>query len=86
MDKRVVAAIRACSTKSELNDVFSRFDIKSLPDKYSTLVEAMYNPQMFFSCSAPDDELRYELALELFLTMSWKTSELLQNVRGVQNA
>lgn len=34
----------------------------------------MYSPEMFFSSGEPALKQRYELTVEMFLTMEWKLS------------
>ena len=76
----LVAAIRACATREELEDTFDRFSVSDLDVRYSVLVEAMYNPQMFFSNGSPSIKQKYELTVEMFLTMEWKLSELYEKM------
>jgi hypothetical protein len=70
----IVGALRECTTRKDLEDVFRRFKHTELSEKISLLLEAMGNPQVFFSNGTPTDEQRYELAIQMFLTMSWKFS------------
>lgn len=72
----VVGALRACSNKKALENVFIKFDIgeTSLKERITLLLEAMGNPQMFFSIGEPSLEQRYELTIQMFLSMSWKYS------------
>lgn len=72
----VVGALRACSNKKALENVFIKFDISetSLKERITLLLEAMGNPQMFFSIGEPSLEQRYELTIQMFLSMSWKYS------------
>lgn len=72
----IVGALRACSSKNALENVFIKFDIgeKSLEERIELLFEAMGNPQMFFSIGEPSPKQRYELTIQMFLSMSWKYS------------
>ena len=72
----VVGALRACSNKKALENVFIKFDIGTafLEERRELLLEAMGNPQMFFSIGEPSLEQRYELTIQMFLSMSWKYS------------
>ena len=56
--------------------MFIKFDIKetSLEERINLLLEAMGNPRMFFSIGEPSLEQRYELTIQMFLSMSWKYS------------
>ena len=49
LDKVVVGALREATDRKSIENIFNRFDIKTIKDKTSYLVEAMHNPQLFFS-------------------------------------
>ncbi|MGI5116888.1 hypothetical protein [Treponema sp. SP13] len=68
----LVAGIRECETREEVENTFALFSVSDDKERYDVLVEAMYQPEMFFSTDNPAWKLRYELALELFLTKTWK--------------
>ena len=70
----IVGALRECTTRKDLEDIFQRFRRTKLSDKTSLLLETMGDPKVFFSNGTPTDEQRYELAIQMFLTMSWKFS------------
>ena len=72
----LIGAIRACKSRSQLEDVFEKFGTSGNKLRFKILMKAMYDPQFFFSCEDPDSDLRYELAVEMFLTMNWKVSAL----------
>lgn len=72
----LIGAIRACKSRSQLEDVFEKFGTSGNELRFDILMKAMYDPQFFFSCESPDSDLRYELAVEMFLTMNWKVSAL----------
>lgn len=76
----IIGAIRACSDRAILEKTFSTFNIEDYKERYDILVDAMYNPEMFFSCEEPDLKQKYELALELFLTMEWKLSAVYEQM------
>lgn len=70
----IVGALRECTTRKDLEDVFHRFKCTELSEKIALLLETMGNPKVFFSNGTPTDAQRYELAIQMFLTMSWKFS------------
>ena len=76
----LVGAIRGCSTREDLETTFDLFKKSDLQERYDILVEAMYNPQMFFSNASPALRQKYELTVEMFLTMEWKLSELYEKM------
>lgn len=76
----LIGAIRGCSTRNDLETTFDLFKVNDLEARYDTLVEAMYNPQMFFSNGVPDVKQKYELTVEMFLTMEWKLSEMYEKM------
>ena len=72
----LIGAIRGCSTRNDLDTTFDLFKIDDLEKRYEALVEAMYSPKMFFSNGSPELRQKYELTVEMFLTMEWKLSEM----------
>lgn len=80
----VIGAIRACSDRKMLERTFDTFAIKDLANRYDLLVEAMYNPEMFFSNENPELIQKYELAVELFLTMEWKLTEVYKRMEMIK--
>lgn len=76
----IIGAIRACSDREMLERTFNRFSIDDLANRYDLLVEAMYKPKMFFSNESPNLNQKYELALELFLTMEWKLAAVYEQI------
>lgn len=80
----LIGAIRACKNRIQLEDVFEKFGTSDNDSRFDILMKAMYNPQFFFSCDNPNTDLRYELAMEMFLTMNWKVSALCEKPELVQ--
>lgn len=76
----IIGAIRACTDRAILEKTFDTFSISDYQLRYDILVEAMYSPEMFFSTGNPDIKQKYELAVELFLTMEWKFSSLCERI------
>lgn len=79
----VVGALRCCTTREQVDDVFSRFDVTAFRERYDTLVKAMYSPRVFFSSASPTDEQKQELALEMFLSGDWKVYGLYDKLEQV---
>jgi len=75
-NKRLVGALQQCDTKELVEDTFSRFGVSGYPPKTNHLVEAMGNPELFFSDGGEDVETRYATVLSMFLTAEWKINEL----------
>lgn len=76
----LIGAIRACESREVLESTFSLFKVSDTQEKYDILVEAMYSPEMFFSTGDPLIEQKYELAVEMFLTMTWKVSSIFEKL------
>lgn len=76
----LIGAIRACVSRNDLETTFGLFHVSDTQEKYDVLVEAMYSPEMFFSSGSPVIEQKYELAVEMFLTMTWKVSSILEKL------
>ncbi len=78
---RIISALKACTTKELIEDTFIRFDVSALNERTEMLNECMGNPQTFYSSG--DDvsiENKYELTIQMFLTMSWKMNELYERM------
>lgn len=73
--KIVAGALRECTKREQVDDVFLRFEIDSLQDKIDCLNECMGNPKTFFSAGADASlETIYELTIAMFLTGAWKVA------------
>lgn len=73
--KIVAGALRACTKREQVDDVFARFEIDSLQDKIDCLNECMGNPKTFYSVgNDATSEVKYELAIAMFLTGAWKVA------------
>jgi len=75
-NKIVVGALQQCESKELVEDTFIRFGISDYSPKTNHLVEAMGNPELFFSESSIDCESRYATVLSMFLTGEWKMNKL----------
>ena len=75
-NKIVVGALQQCSTKDLVEDTFTRFGISEYSPKTCHLIDAMGNPELFFSEGNIDNEGRYATVLSMFLTGEWKMNKL----------
>jgi len=76
INKIVVGALQQCETMELVEDTFTRFCISEYSPKTDHLVEAMGNPELFFSDGNIDNEGRYATVLSMFLTGEWKMNKL----------
>lgn len=81
----VIGGIRACDTRIALESAFDLFEVDDRQKRIDILIEAMYTPEVFFSCNNPELEVRYDLTIEMFLSMDWKITELYHNT-GLHDA
>lgn len=75
-DDVIIGALRACTTRSQIENIFNRFEIpeKDLEIRTSLLLNAMGDPEVFFSVGSPTEQEKYELIIQMFLSMTWKYS------------
>lgn len=81
----IIGALRACTERAAIEKVFDKFCKENnfkLEDKTDLLIEAMGSPQTFFSTGNPTVEQKYELVIEMFLSMTWKFSLLCKGKRA----
>ena len=76
LDKIVVSALKACTTRAYIEDTFRRYDVTDTQEKIDKLNQCMGDPQTFFSPGDVSLEETYELTIQMFLTMSWKLNEI----------
>jgi hypothetical protein len=77
----IVSALKACTTRKFIEDTFARFDVDVLDERTDMLNESMGNPQTFFSSGdSVSIEDKYELTMQMFLTMSWKMNDLYERM------
>jgi uncharacterized ParB-like nuclease family protein len=72
MDSLRLNAIKRCSNEDALNDMFKDFGISSDEEKVSALIEAMGNPETFYSCGIPSADKQCEALIGAFLSGVWK--------------
>jgi len=80
LNKMVVGALQQCDTKNQVEDIFTRFDICEYSQKADHIVDAMGNPELFFSEGSMDPEDRYATVLSMFLTGEWKLNRLYEKM------
>ncbi|MGP1414417.1 MAG: hypothetical protein ACTTJ6_00590 [Treponema sp.] len=74
----IVGALVKCSKREDIELVFGKFGIsdEDFIERRNLLLEAMGSPKMFFSVGEPTDKQKYELTVQMFLSMSWKFSAM----------
>jgi hypothetical protein len=82
-DEIMVGALEKCKSRESIEDVFNRFQVTGSEDKMKRLTETMGNPQTFFGSQSLSIEDKYELTVQMFLTMSWKLSEYYKRIGGI---
>jgi hypothetical protein len=80
INKVLVGALQHCDTKALVEDTFARFSVSDYSPKMDHLVEAMGNPELFFSGGNKDFEGRYATVLSMFLTGEWKMNKLYERM------
>ena len=80
LNKIVVGALQQCDTKNQVEDIFIRFDICNYSQKAAHIINAMGDPELFFSEGDIDPEDRYATVLSMFLTGEWKMNKLYEKM------
>jgi len=68
----LIAAIRECNSKILLDLMFARFEMDKLKERVAILMEAMYDPEVFYSQSSMTMEEQYNTLVAAFLSGIWK--------------
>ncbi|MDR1149959.1 MAG: hypothetical protein LBK66_15160 [Spirochaetaceae bacterium] len=71
----MIGAVRECTTRSLLDNMFEKFNVVEMQAKMDALKEAMYNPEVFFSCGEEDINRQYETLVGAFLSGIWKEAK-----------
>ena len=71
-------------TREEVDNFFATVDSRSLKNKTAFLMEAMNNPQLFYSIVNPTDEQKYEMILTTFLSGKWRYADSLRSLKNGQ--
>lgn len=72
IDNRLIAALRVCTSKEQIEETFSLFHVTNIKRKQRYLVLAMYNPTLLFLAQGYSHESRYRLSVEHFLAGTWR--------------
>ena len=74
MDMGIVAsALKACMTREQVNNLFTKLEVVDLPNKIEALNKCMEADETFFSAGdgiSLDD--KYELTLQMFELGEWR--------------
>lgn len=80
-DRRLVAALRECKNKEQIEDTFNRFRITNIAEKQRYLNHAMYAPSIFFSSFQPlTEDAVYQMTLEAFTAGHWRYAALCEKL------
>lgn len=77
-------ALKECRTREEVENFFKTVDSVTLKNKTAFLMEAMNNPQFFYSIGNPTDEQKYEMILTTFLSGKWRYADSLRSLKNGQ--
>jgi hypothetical protein len=72
----IVGALKECLSRESVEDTFDLYRIEDIQERIDKLNHCMRNPQTFFSSGDISLKDKYELTIQMFLTMSWKLNEL----------
>jgi len=67
----MIGAIRGCKNRVILERMFDKFEVKETKDRIDALLDAMYNPEVFFSGGDIETEQKYETLVGAFLSGIW---------------
>lgn len=77
MEKKIIlGALGSCTSREDVESVFKASKTESIEERKLFLLEAMGDPELFFSTGEPEPEQQYELVIESFLSMSWKFAQM----------
>ena len=76
--------LKECRTREEVDNFFATVDSRSLKNKTAFFMEAMNNPQFFYSIGNPTDEQKYEMILTTFLSGKWRYADSLRSLKNGQ--
>lgn len=71
----MIGAIRGCKNRAILERMFDRFEVKKNEERIDALLEAMYNPEVFFSGGDIEIEQKYETLVGAFLSGIWNRDD-----------
>jgi hypothetical protein len=84
-NKIVIGALKECTTRVSLEETFKLYNITDTQQRIDKLNQCMGNPQTFFSSDEISIDDKYELTIQMFLTMSWKLNEIYDRM-GLETA
>lgn len=78
--------LKECKTREEVENVFVQKNISkdNFEAKNALLLDAMGDPEMFYSNGSPTNEQKYEMILISFLDGEWKYAEAVSKI-NVEN-
>jgi hypothetical protein len=79
-DKIVVGALKGCSSRVSVENTFKLYKIDDKSERILKLNTCMGDPQTFFSSDNVSIDDKYELTIQMFLTESWKLSEIYDRI------
>jgi hypothetical protein len=82
-DKIIIGALKECTSRETIEDTFRRFQLTDLQEQIDRLNDCMGNPETFFSSEEVSLKNKYELTIQMFLTMSWKLNEIYDRLAAV---
>ena len=74
--------LRECKTREDVEEVFAKKGISkdNFEAKNALLLDAMGDPEMFYSNGNPTNEQKYEMILLSFLDGEWKYAEAVSKI------
>lgn len=75
-DKIILGALNKCTSREQIESVFSFSKTEGTERKTKLLLETMGNPEVFFAVGEPSVDQKYEFVLASFLSMSWKFAQM----------
>jgi len=67
INKKASGALNGCYSVSDVNEIFSLFQITELPEKIAHLIDAMGNPDIFMVPGDGKEESKYDTILAVLL-------------------
>ena len=74
-DNILIWALKGCSSRASVEETLTLYKVKDKAERIDRLNDCMGNPQTFFSSDINTDD-KYELTIQMFLSGSWKLSEI----------
>jgi len=74
-DNILIGALKGCSSRASVEKTLTLYKVEDKSERIDRLNDCMGNPQTFFSSDVSTDD-KYELTIQMFLSGSWKLSEI----------